>query len=165
MPDLTFPLESTVFGSLWLETVARIQDLALEGIDTERVVMQQVPWLLEHQAIPCVIVCPDSLSSDRDAGTNERDDTVYRFIVSFVFANERDITTDGFGLMAHWVERTKRAIQNKSSNAWPIQLPEGSDVLRRWIPDTTSMLIEEAKRKGLNAMYLAVAYECREPRT
>jgi hypothetical protein len=162
--DLVFDLEDTVEGTLWLETQEKIQGLALDSIpSTDRVVRQLVPWLLEHQDVPCILVCPDSVSSDPDAGTNERDDVVYRFLITFVFANDRNIT-DGMGLMAYWKQAVRRAMQNKSQSTWQIDLPSGT-FLRSRIPDTTSPLLVAAKQQmGLNAMFLAVEFDVREPR-
>jgi len=163
VPDLTFPLEASVLGTLWLETKARVQDLALPGIETGRVVIQQVPWLLEQQKVPCIIVSHDTTTSDPDKGTNERDDVVYRYIISFIFANDRDVTDSGAGIMAHWFETVRRAMQNKTPNTWPIDLPSGT-VLRSRVPGTHSLLMVEAKKLGLNAMFMAVEFDVREPR-
>lgn len=161
--DVDYPLEASVMGTLWLEAQRKIQELGLNGIETDRVVRQLVPWLLESQPVPCVIVCPDTDFGDPNAGTNERDDVIYRFLISFVFANDRNITT-GAGIMAFWKETVRRAMQNKSNGTWPITLPSGV-FLRSRVPDTTSQLLVEAKRLGLNAMFLAVEFDVREPRT
>jgi hypothetical protein len=165
VPDLEFPLDATNFGTLWQEVAAKVQDLGLDGIAVDRVVMQQVPWLLDSQPVPCVLVCPDTVSPDPDGGTNERDNVTYRFIISFFFANDRNITTSGAGIMAYWHETTRKALQNKSNSTWPIDVPSGFFILSR-VGDTTTPLLIEAKRQaGLNAMFLVVDLLCREPRT
>lgn len=154
-------INETVLGKLLASDVEIIKSLNLPGIKTENIVIRKAPWLI-GDTFPIVVVCQDGEAINPDAGTNETDLVDYGVVVAIVFANDRDLTTNGMGLAFTWRELIRRRFQNSSLS---ITLPSNAILERTKVPGGTSLLIEEAKRRGLDAQYLSIRHEVMEVRT
>lgn len=163
--DYSFPLVGSVQGAILDGIVSKIQQLALPCIASKNIVARCLSWDLNLEP-PYLIVRPAPEIIDPNAGSNERAQVNYAYIVSMVAAN----TADGgapvtlFGLPLFWRERVRIEFQNKSHAYWrSVSLPlAGSIINRSYVMDGEPFLAQALER-GIMAQYLAIRVNTTEP--
>ena len=158
-PTLSRPLEHTPEGCCWLAISQTIDSLALPDV---AVVERRKAFWDKDLPTPNIVICPASELINADAGTNERDDIQYAFIVSLVAANNRDLTdaTAGWLLFCRW--QIRKAFLNRSSIEGP-ELPTGN-FLNRITVEPGDKYIDAALRANYDATYLLIRCTVRESR-
>jgi hypothetical protein len=173
MPDIPWDmqLETSAEGLVLTKLRDRIEELNLEGIPGEQVVIRKLPWIQDDDLLPtpCVIVSPAPETTNWREGTNERDQTVFAFLITVVLANGRDVTTKGLALQLYWRQQLRRNLTNISQRLWSdlgtafVNLDDGSSFTHAQI-ESGDKFIEPAKREQRDASYYLLRVTVREPR-
>lgn len=104
---------------------ARIQTLALSGIQSTNVIIQKIPSTTKNNApvvaLPCVIITPYNPESFSDLeGTNESDDIGYRIQISIVDKDGGDQEKNRNRWLL-WREEIRKSLHNKRLDSIPTQ--------------------------------------------
>jgi hypothetical protein len=164
-------LETSIEGLILTKTRDRIEELNLEAIPGERVVSRKLPWIQDDDQLPtpCVIISPAPETTNWRDGTNERDQTIFAFLITAVLANGLDVTTKGLALQLHWRQQIRRNFTNLSQLLWADlrdafnNLDDGSSFIHAQI-ESGDKFIEAAKREQRDASYYLLRVMVREPR-
>ena len=161
-------LTASVTGVLALAAQARVQALALTGIDSDKVVIRAVSWDANLKP-PYVIIRPAPEIINPDWGSTDGNDLEFAFIISLILANPETGLTE-IGLPLLWRDSIRWDMQNKGNATWQFggvggTFPRtGNNFLRSKIVDGEPF-IEEAQKRGYNAQYLALRMYARESRS
>ncbi len=157
----TIDLRNTVYGKLLDATAEQIKSLKLPGFADSRIVVRDSLLLTDGEVdFPCIIVSYDSETSNPNDGTNETDVVDYGVIVAIAFASEQQLNSE-MSLAFYCREKIRRKLQNHSL---PVRLPDNCCLRRTRVPGGTTLRVEEARRRGLNAQHVIVRHDVEEPR-
>lgn len=152
-------LEQTPYGSVLKRSLEIVQLLDLPGITKENRHLRWMPWD-DNLTCPYVTlsVSPEVISPN--AGTNERDDIGYGFMLTTVWANNGNVQPDDMGIALYWRWQTMRAFLNRKRD---IVLPPVCNELRTVVRPGAPM-IDAALRSNRGAQYWYIQTDIREIR-
>lgn len=159
-----FPLASSVEGRLLSAVVDRLKTCNLPGIPKDRIIIQSIGWQPDPNEVPppYIIVSPADEETPWDAGSNERDETIFAVVIAGVLANAREMKR-GTGLQLFWRQSIRRKFQNLSSRFTELTMPDNCTLKQTWIQNGRKFL-EAAKKDGRDAQYFLLRCRVREPR-
>lgn len=157
-----YPLANSLEGRLLTATLERLKGLTLPCIENDRVVIRKLPWDMDLTP-PYVTLSPGPESTPWDAGTNEKEEPTFSFLVAIVLANSRDVTTRGMGLQLAWRQTIRRAFHNPLKSDFNPALETGEFFIHCYV-ESGDKFIEAAKRLQFDAQYYVLRFRCREPR-
>lgn len=143
--DLDYPLDASEFGRCLEATKGEIQSLNLEGLSSDRIVIQNVPWNTSANSFPWVYVVPRIDQTNWREGNNEYDRIEYAVLVSMIFANERPLT-GGTGLMMHWRREIRKQFHNKTRNDIALDVSDlDAMFVRSYVQDGEALIPEQMR--------------------
>lgn len=165
-----FPLSGTPYGRIWTFTNELIKANNLPSIAPEKVVQRKFAWHLGDEdplRPPYVITSRRAETIDWREGTNERDAIQYAVMVSIALASGLNPSMEWTGLQEEWRKRVRRLFHNKGPRDFPGLTFNGlgNVSFNHSYVESGDHLIEEAKRRQMDAQYWLIRFNVWEPRS